>query len=196
MLIAAGATSFGFRAGRYASVGLLTVLCCTTLVSYWKRLDQFTVYKPNEDWRSAAHFFTAELSTPPHRVTIFALAPAKVLNYYDSRFDEPELHQIQRADVGAINGQSLTARLKRQLKGELVRDYPAQTPGEIYYPARADIIVNTLARSRTKTFFLLRDECWLNNFDNFQRSVSADPRFQLVGSHKWFGLTAYEYTVR
>src|SRR5262249_5606134 len=81
---------------------VVTLLNIFTLKEYFRRGEEWTVYKPNPDWRSAAHYLESEINhsnRPSEQLAFFAVVPPLELTYYNSRFRNIWLGMVEGQDV-------------------------------------------------------------------------------------------------
>ena len=69
---------------RRAAVVTIVAFGAAVLAAYYARQDEWTVYKPNADWRAVARQLTAEHARTRQPIIVASMSPALELNYYAS----------------------------------------------------------------------------------------------------------------
>jgi uncharacterized membrane protein len=172
ILLAAGLTALPRRAVR--GVALITVLVLDgfALFNLWiAKADRWTVYKPKNDWRAAAQYFSAEMHDAVGPLMIFATAPASVLVYYDPRFAEV----FAAEDAGRAGAKALI----RYVNGQ-----------------REPAVVEGMQRQHAETCYLIEDQYWENDFQDLLAAVKRDPKLQLVAEQSFRGLDVFKFIFR
>ncbi len=82
MVVAAGVTGFRHRLWTVAGSSLVMVFCLVALGAYFARLDQWTVYKPNPDWRAVAEYLDDQRVRAAGPLVAYTGDPALTLLYY------------------------------------------------------------------------------------------------------------------
>ncbi len=140
-----------------------------TTVSFFQRGDQWTVYKPNEDWRSAAQVLGDELSQNRGPAVAFVTVPVLSLTYYDPRIGETggvtnravgKLERIQHL-VGSTN--AVGRRLAVEIQ-EYIRSSSAEIEMETVIAPDAATIHRDLQARRLASFYLVHDKFWSAGF--------------------------------
>jgi 4-amino-4-deoxy-L-arabinose transferase-like glycosyltransferase len=86
LVLAAGLDSIGKPKIRSATLALVLGLQVVNLAVFYARGDAWTVYKPHQDWRSAAAYFAGEIEAGGLGSAIFTTMPnQRSLSYYDAR---------------------------------------------------------------------------------------------------------------
>ncbi len=85
-ILAAAATGWRTQGIRLAVMGTITVIWMASLWRYAHRLDEWTVYKPNADFRAAAAFLGEGGHSQPRPAPIITMMPSDELEYYNRRF--------------------------------------------------------------------------------------------------------------
>ncbi len=85
------------RAGKALPIAL-GAICCTILVAFYQRADQWTVYKPNPDWRGLSSYLVEELPEDGSTTHIYSdyVAPTS-LTYYDARYQQAKNFEFNTA---------------------------------------------------------------------------------------------------
>ncbi|MGH7505512.1 MAG: glycosyltransferase family 39 protein, partial [Longimicrobiales bacterium] len=88
LLLATGLNAIADRGGG-AVIAAIIVLATVPVAGLFRHRDEWTVYKPNPDWRSAAaHLQAYQDDREP--LIVFAATPASALNYYGLDLSERE----------------------------------------------------------------------------------------------------------
>ena len=177
-----------------------------TLTSYFKKIDEWTVYKQNPDWRAAAHYFDNELKNTTDPLIVFTTTHATELTYYDSRFEESEARGLYEINttlskayrlVGEDNyfAKKLSFYLSNYL--QVMREAIANAKLLIFYRNKNNKknIYENLSDNNEKTFYLIHNRHWSGSFKALSESVMKDSRFQLVGVKSFKGLEIFKFRV-
>jgi 4-amino-4-deoxy-L-arabinose transferase-like glycosyltransferase len=164
VLIAAG--SFAWRGPllRNLMVAALLVLNGCALFNLWvAKADAWTVYKPKNDWRSAAQYFAAEMREAKGPLVLLASVPVSVLVYYDHRMVE-------------ITGPQAAI--------------PEQAGALIFYPFQSDKapLLETLRRAKADTFYIVEDTYWPGSTKQLLARVNADADFEPLAARSFKGV--------
>jgi hypothetical protein len=153
-------------------------LNAATLREYYRRDAEYTVYKPNPDWRSAARYFERELSRPGESQTIFAVVPPLEMTYYNPRF--------RNLWLGLAPDQGV-------LTGEDARRYWA-----IYSlgPDPLKYLHDALSRTGANVFYMVNNRFWPGAFLSVFKDVTRDGKFQYQATQSFKGIEIYKFTVR
>ena len=89
VLLAAGLTGWRNAIVARTVAGVAAVAAIVVLAAYFKHSDDWTVYKPNPDWRGAAAMLGEELDGTDRTVLLYSdyVSPT-ALTYYDERMQE------------------------------------------------------------------------------------------------------------
>ena len=174
------------------------------LASYFKKSDEWTVYKQNPDWRAAAHYFDNELKNTTNPLIVLATTPATELTYYDSQFDESEARGLYEINttlskafrlVGEDNyfSKKLSFYLSNYL--QVIGEEIADAKLLIFYRNKNNKknIYEALSANNEKTFYLIHNRYWSGNFKALSESVMKDPRFQLMGTQSFKGIEIFKF---
>ena len=206
ILIAKGITCFKYKPISIASTIFTITLSIVTLTSYFKKIDEWTVYKPNPNWRAAAHYFNNELKNTTNPLIVFTTTPATELTYYDSRFEEFEVRGLDESDKILYKAKLLAGEdnyFVKKLSFDLydylqaLRNKIANAKLLIFYrnENNKENIYETLFANNEKTFYLIHNRYWSGNFKALSESVMKDSRFQLVGVKSFKGLEIFKFRV-
>ena len=89
MVLARGAVGFRRPAVGPAGVAVLLGLSIASLVAFVAKEDEWTVYKPRPDWRSATAYLERELTERSRAYPVFTASLADELLYYARRYNHP-----------------------------------------------------------------------------------------------------------
>jgi hypothetical protein len=148
---------------RRVAVVTIVAFGAAVLVAYYARQDEWTVYKPNADWRTVARQLSAEHAGTGRPVIVVSMSPALELNYYAS------LGLVYVADSGVVSDVDGTA-------------------GRVYVLGRPDValIRDVLAREQAAALYVARNAYWVGQdppghviraSDALIDALRADPSF-------------------
>ena len=202
ILLVKGITCFKYKSISVISTIFTITLCIVTLTSYFKKSDEWTVYKQNPDWRGAAHYFDDELRDTIKPFFAFTTTPATELTYYDSRFEEISFVDIQASNNTLHKLKQLSLEDNHFVKKfSLDLTNSIQSRREEIANARLLIIYSNknirekLYGNKVKTFYLIHNKYWSGDFRNLFKDVIKDSRFQLVGANSFKGLEILKFRV-
>ncbi len=115
LAVSAGATLIANTAIRRLAVGATMVGAAVALAAFRAQPDNWTVYKPNPDWRTVSREITSERAGPTERVAIFSTTPLKELVYYlpgSAECPWPPRNPQARQEPTSLKG-TLTRRFAR-----------------------------------------------------------------------------------
>jgi 4-amino-4-deoxy-L-arabinose transferase-like glycosyltransferase len=165
-----------------ACIVVVILLSVFTLKEYFRRDEEWTVYKPNPDWRSAARYLESGINASSDgssgQLAIFAAVPPLELTYYNSRFINIWL--------GLVEGQDT-------LTGEESRAY-----WEIYsigpaYLKNFEKFHEALSRTGARAFYLIHNKYWSGDFDRVFKHLMNDPRVQYQNMKSFKGIEIHEF---
>ena len=165
-----------------ACVVIIILLNVFTLKEYFRRDEEWTVYKPNPDWRSAARYLEGAINASSDRssgpMAIFAVVPPLELTYYNSRFINIWL--------GLVKGQDV-------LTGEEARAH-----WEIYsigpdYLKNFEKFYDALSRTGAHAFYLIHNKYWSGEFESVFNNLMKDPRVQYQSIQSFKGIDIHEF---
>jgi len=203
ILVSAGVWSAAKARLRHISLAACAVFVFAVLLNSYRKSDQWTVYKPNPDWRSASRYFSTELAASSGFVPVFVEVPSAELTYYDPRFvEERELwlrdyrkRQFNTPPPGPFSGLKLTLR---QFFWSMYPEIPTPSPGGIVYDAGTrdpEAVRALVLRKGGRNFYVVRNLFWRGSEDALQRGFERDRRFRLVGQYEARALRVFKYTV-
>jgi hypothetical protein len=184
----------------------IIILCSAVLFQYFKRQDEWTVYKPNPDWRRASLYLKSEYGKrqAPLRVIISPNAMGLALSYYDPRF-KPYLFEnkrgakfremlsgIEKIEKKFPIGSRISDYFKK-LRNEELRDSRDQKNGFTYYDWYD--VPPDLYWGDISVFYLIWNHYWYveDAFAKLQRNIEEKGRYRLTGQQDFKGLTVYKY---
>jgi 4-amino-4-deoxy-L-arabinose transferase-like glycosyltransferase len=164
ILIAVGACAWRGPLLRHLMMAALLVLNGCALFNLWvAKVDVWTVYKPKNDWRSAAQYFAAEMREAKGPLVLLASVPVSVLVYYD--------HHI--AEVAGPEAA-----------------LPEQAGALIFYLFQSDKapLLETLRRAKAGTFYIVEDTYWAGSTKQLLARVNADADFEPLAARSFKGV--------
>jgi 4-amino-4-deoxy-L-arabinose transferase-like glycosyltransferase len=176
--IGIGAISFRSVRWRALSTALIAAFGAVVLLNYYAQRDEWTVYKPNADWRAAARWLSARraLSGPP--VVVVALTPPLELLYYDEGFgmrklEDSSTHAAATGDDAGSDG--VREWLKRRFA--IPVDPRRGRTGRVYMAFGPDVALvhRIMDREHGSEFFLARNRYWAGSSDRMIKALEADP---------------------
>jgi hypothetical protein len=172
ILIAAGALACHRPLLRNLLVAALLVLNGCALFNLWvAKADRWTVYKPKNDWRSAARYFGSEMQKATKPLVMVASVPISALVYYDHR-------------VAEVGGPQATI--------------PKDAGALVFYLFHSDksLLLQTLRRAKADTFYIVEDTYWPGSTKQLLAAVRADGEFQSLEQRSFKGVRISKFTWR
>jgi mannosyltransferase len=173
-----GATSFRSVRWRALSTALIAAFGAVVLLNYYAQPDEWTVYKPNADWRAAARWLSARRAPSGPPVIVVALTPPLELLYYDEGFGMRELedsstHAAATGDDAGSDG--VHEWLKRRFA--IPVDPRRGRTGRVYVPLEPDVALvhRIMDREQGSEVFLARNRYWPGPSDRMIKALEADP---------------------
>lgn len=168
IVIAAGVLGTSRPVLRNLLLAVLLVLNGCALYNLWvAKADRWTVYKPKNDWRSAAQYLAGEMGASRPLVLV-ASVPVSALSYYDHRI-------LPVADSNAALPQNAGALLFYNYD----RD-----PGSL---------LQVLQRVDTDTLYTIEDTYWSAGMKQLLERVNADADFQSLGNRTFKGVSISKF---
>ena len=161
-----------------ACIVVVILLSVFTLKEYFRRGEEWTVYKPNPDWRSAARYLESGINASSEPLTIFAAVPPLELTYYNSRFINIWLGSVPEQD--ALNGEEARAFWRIYSIG------PA-------YLNDFEKFHDALSRTGAQGFYLIHNKYWSGNFDRVFENLMKDPRVQYQTMQSFKGIEIHKF---
>jgi hypothetical protein len=150
-------------------IGVSTI----ALVAYFSKQDEWTVYKPNPDWRSAARYLDASHPTAETPLLIAATRATELLYYYGRDISEAQgLDGVEslRAGSSSIGGRA-----------------------ELRYVDREAGLCGMVAARNPGTFYVIKNDYWLGSVNRHLEDIRSDRRCQLVEARSFKGLEIYRF---
>jgi hypothetical protein len=141
------------------------VLNGCALFNLWvAKADAWTVYKPKNDWRSAAQYLGSEMQEAARPLVMVASVPVSVLVYYDHRIVE-----IAGPDTAI----------------------PTDAGALVFYLFESDKapLLETLRRAQADTFYIVEDTYWPGSTKQLLARVRADAEFESLGTRSFKGVS-------
>jgi hypothetical protein len=205
IVLARGVTGFRSQFVTVVSITLVVAVNVVTLVTFLQRGDEWTVYKPNPDWRAAARYFDDELAGTANRLFVFASTPATPLTYYDERFfegiplvdrDHRKLAQIQRV-LGADHpiANIVSAEVEEYSQSMVERHTQARL--FIRYVDTNDLepLNETLTDSNVSNIYFVHNRYWSGEFEDLFEMIVRNPRITTQASVDFKGIEIYKFGV-
>jgi len=103
LLLAMGLTSFRRRFLRDSVLGMAVVTSALILVAQAVHRTNWTVYKPNPDWRSATVFLSSEIDRASGDLHVYSeVAVPAALTYYDPRMQQSKHFEANDAKLSKL----------------------------------------------------------------------------------------------
>jgi 4-amino-4-deoxy-L-arabinose transferase-like glycosyltransferase len=168
ILVALGLDAVRPVAVRAVLAVCLLVLMVSGLAAFHSKADEWTVYKPNPDWRSAAALLLQD--TEVDRAAVFVASPADVLRYYSGEFNK----------TGAANS---------PLVREPVKHF------DLYGFDQSDGWAGDQAAPPYTHAFMIRNDFWRGKFEKKREEFLAEYPLELVDRTQLKGLLVEKYLV-
>jgi hypothetical protein len=175
MVVARGAIGFRCPAVAPVVVAGLLGLSLLSVVSFVAKEDEWTVYKPRPDWRSAVAYLERDLDEHSRTYPVFMVSLADELLYYARRHDHPDLLQptVYRHSGEIVTDTWLDLRyIDQQIR-----------PCAISLDEGAD------------AFYLVHNRHWSAGFLAVLDSTLEDSRCQLTDQQSLKSLEIYRFAV-
>ncbi|MFT4709003.1 MAG: hypothetical protein ACI9D0_001433 [Bacteroidia bacterium] len=206
MVLAAGWDSIGAGQARRVLAVSCVALLGINLAVFFARPEAWTVYKPHQDWRSAAAYLGAEIDAGTAAPSMFTGMPnQRSLSYYDVRI---QTHANLLPSSGKLSGakKSFERRLGANLGGmvgdyaEHVTDTVEATKAELMagskvllYPIRKGTLasLDSTALGASDSFYVLFNHWHPPEDPRSLRLVSA-PGVTLIEQRDFRGITIFK----
>jgi mannosyltransferase len=165
ILVAAGLGTARPAALRVVAGVALFVLMGSGLVAFFQKSDEWTVYKRNPNWRTAAAFILDDVEDG--RGMIFVATPADVLLYYSSEF--------RRVYASSNHERPPRLDIYRFRQGGAWIDVHEEAPYDYAY--------------------LIHNRFWPAHYDRKSKRFRSDHRLELVSRHDVKGLSIEKYRI-
>jgi hypothetical protein len=167
IILAKGAAGFKNKVTRTICTGIIILFSIVALIGFFRKADEWTVYKHNPDWRSAADYFCGEIKNTEKPLLIFAVTPSTAqLTYYYTRLEK--------------RSQSKKITLPRL---------------QIYEMSSLQSIYNLLSINNIKIFYLIKNKFWVEDFNDLLENVMQEQRFQFINSQSFKGLEIFKFKI-
>lgn len=171
-----------------ACIVAIILLSAFTLKEYFRRDEEWTVYKPNPDWRSAAHYLENGINASSDRASnrsfgppaVFATVPPLELTYYNARFINIWL--------GLVEGQDVLTGEEARAHWEIYSIGPA-------YLKDFEKFHDALSRTGAQAFYLIHNKYWSGEFDRVFNHLKNDPRVQYQTMQSFKGIEIHEFKI-
>lgn len=156
---------------------IVIALNIVTLKEYFSRDEEWTVYKPNPDWRSAAPYLESGINSSSEQLPIFVVIEPLELSYYNSRFINVRL---------GLSGQDV-------FQGEDAQRYwGVYVIGPDYMKNFHDALSKTGARA----FYLIHNKYWSGHFHAVFKTLMEDRRLQYQTMQSFKGIDIHRFMLR
>jgi len=170
ILMAVAVMSMKRRWARGVLAASLLSLSLLSLFNLWVvKADEWTVYKPNPDWRSAAEYLVADTTKSKDPFFVVQSIPTEALSYYYNRLSGSGSHSGRRGQ----------------------KELPAGTM-RVYEEAK---FMRFLSEYRIRTIYLIRNRYWLDNFEKVYEQIHNSRFYEYSGEKEFKGLVIYKYRV-
>ena len=176
--IGIGVASLPQTAWRASAVAVICGFGTVVLINYYVKSDQWTVYKPNPDWRTVAGRLTDEQTRSGRPVVVVSTAPALELRYYNAGFGPQQLDGLPAAAPS-----SNRSTVREWLKSVFVVpvDPHRGETGRVYemYDADVSVVRRVFQREDAAEVFLVQMDHWPGSSDALIAALTADPGFSV-----------------
>jgi len=169
--IGIGAMSLTRAPWRASAVAIIAAFGAVVLINYYPKRDEWTVYKPRADWRSAAARMADEQAQLGRPLVIVVMGPALELRYYNAGFGPESLEPPAKSP----HTSAFRERLKRLF--EVPIDPRRGTTGRVYeiYEPNVSLVHRVLAREQTRELILVRNSMTVDWSMKMIALLQADP---------------------
>jgi len=180
IVLACGIAEFKNKHIGRISIITFFIFSAITLIGYEKKTDEWTVYRPNPDWRSCAGYLESEIKNSGEPIQVGATSPASALIYYGLWFKD----YTQLAHNLLFEGRAGT-------------DIHAKPRLFVCYFEKHDIkdAYKILTTKGAKIFYLIEDIYWRENFAGLLKAVTQDPRFSFLESRSFRSLKVFKFRI-
>jgi hypothetical protein len=196
-----------FKNGSTISASVIAVLLfnVVTLSLFFYKNDEWTVYKPNPDWRAASYYFREELKSTSEPTLVFATSKSTELIYYDDRFREfreSEIQDFAKRKIDKLEqlfgGKNYLFELLSSEINKYITSITKETYGAriiIHYVGKKEDIDKILLDSDKEVLYLVHNKYWPAGFGNLVKDITEDFRFNLLGKQSFQGLEIFKFNV-
>lgn len=161
-------------------IAVVIALNIFTIKEYFRRDEEWTVYKPNPDWRSTARYLEERLNNPAESLAIFVTIPPPELTYYNTRF---------RTVFPAAPGEEV-------FYGEVARLYWGIYCIEPSYVRNTQKFHNALSKTGARTVYLIHNKYWTGSFYIVFELMMKDPVLQYESAQSFKGIEIHKFILR
>lgn len=201
MVISVGIT--GMRSRLLASAGWVSVVLfsLTVLAVFCSKGDEWTVYKPNPDWRSATRYIDSRIGDDLESRAVLALTPLRELTYYDAQAVEStsleakahtKMDLVRRwlGDKNPVVG-FLTVQMENEVQRREERNAKARLI--ISYPSGPEEIRKSFAAVGSRRFYVIYNRYWAWDLGRLLAMLRETGEIRPVGQAVFKGLEVFEY---
>jgi hypothetical protein len=165
LAVAAGAELIAEESIRRTAIGAALLGSVIVLTAFYSRREEWTVYKPNADWRAISRTLVAQQPTASAPLLVFSTTPIRELEYYVPAAVQCEWPHVAQHLLSPTTLRGRVARLFE--RGERLTCGPAG---------------NAFVR-----LYMVNDSgtAWIDEI----RAAEAQPRALLILNHIWPGQT-------
>ncbi|MGE0126714.1 MAG: glycosyltransferase family 39 protein [Blastocatellales bacterium] len=161
-----------------ACIVIVILLNIFTLKEYFGRDEEWTVYKPNPDWRSTARYLENGLSSSPEPMAIFAVIQPLELRYYNPRFISRWLGDLEEQNARSEE------EARRHWEIYLIR------PGYMKHFHEA------FAKTGARAFYLIHNKYWSGPFNPVFNNMRKDPKLEYQNVQTFKGIEIHKFMLR
>lgn len=168
MILAKGITAIKPRTLRVVTLLAIIGFNIIVLTKYYTKQEEWTVYKQNPDWRSAADYLFYNRGNPQEDFVIFTSYPSKlVLTYYKERY----IKYMHKKGAGYLPYLKISFDVKDKEQG----------------------IYRTMKDNNSQICYLVEDLYWQSGFCELATRLIKDSRFQLVDIKFFKAITIFKF---
>lgn len=210
MIVSLGLVSLGQGFLRLGAAAAIALLASASLWAYYEFDDEWTVYKPHQDWRAAASYFGRELEQGAAGRPIYTGMPnSRSLPYYDPRIQDAK--NLAPSIASANRGIEGFQRVLGSTLGKPLSEYATRIAAD-FEAEKAELAAGTqlflrpwgggqdsaleLDKYRADGVFYLLDNRWHHSSRGEARILSELDRFELLETHDFRGLVIYKLRER
>jgi hypothetical protein len=205
LAVAAGVVALP-KAFRWPAAAVLAVLAAASVFALFRFDDQWTVYKPNPDWRSAAAYLGGEIDAGGAGRPVFTSKPnPRSLAYYDARIQDVK-NLLPAAEPEAI-GQKVDKRLGSLVGGfaeRTFRQFEAEKAAllagaslRVYRAGNGTVeSLDLPTKDKDGIFYLVRNHWHPAPTDRTVEDLAASPRVEVLEQRVFAGVTVWKVRMR
>jgi hypothetical protein len=191
---------------RWAVAAPLAALVAASVFALFRFDDQWTVYKPNPDWRSAAAYLGREIDAGAAGRPVFTSKPnPRSLVYYDARIQDVKnlLPAAEPQAIGAKVGRrfggfagDLAERTFRQFEAEKAA-LLAGAALRVYRAGNGTVeSLDLPTKDKDGVFYLVRNHWHPAPTDRTVEDLAASPRVEVLETCVFAGVTVWKVRLR